>query len=61
MANQMSSAYEKQVLELIASGRIAAGRVNHIEIQHDPWCGLLKNSGPCNCNPTARIIDNPKG
>jgi len=25
--------------------------VYDVTVRHDPWCALLKNRGPCNCNP----------
>jgi hypothetical protein len=29
--------------------------VYNVLVRHDTWCSLLKNRGPCNCNPDVEI------
>ena len=29
--------------------------VHHIRVAHDEWCALLRGTGPCNCDPGARV------
>jgi len=29
--------------------------VYNVLVRHDAWCALLKNRGPCNCNPDIEI------
>jgi hypothetical protein len=31
-----------------------AGSLLSVEVAHDDWCALLREVGPCNCNPEIR-------
>lgn len=31
------------------------GDIARVIVQHDSWCPMLKNTGPCRCNPDSYI------
>ena len=42
--------YVQKLLSLRAAGRLRAGEVHNIEVQHDDWCPRLVG-GRCICDP----------
>lgn len=49
-------AYLEEIIRLAESNAIKPGTLNHIEVRHDPWCSLLKRTGPCNCTPDVKLV-----
>jgi len=49
LANQaITGNYLRKVINL---AKTKGPGVHMAEVQHDSWCDLLAEKGPCNCNP----------
>lgn len=49
------SAYLARLLRAVELGLIDRGSIATAEVAHDDWCDLLKNAGPCNCDPRVTV------
>jgi hypothetical protein len=49
----------KKIEKLIRKGRIPAGRVSDVIVEHDSWCGINRG-GRCNCDPIIRLQPRPQ-
>jgi len=54
--NYQIDSYKQRILKMIAAGQIKMepGKVDHIHVKHDPWCGVFKG-GRCDCGPEIDI------
>ena len=47
--------YLAELLRLVAEGQLETRPgLQHVIIEHDDWCPLLLNTGPCICRPVVR-------
>jgi hypothetical protein len=54
--------YTRKLLRMLASGELGQplpGEVRHIDIEHEPWCGVYRGKR-CNCDPVIKVRGDPK-
>jgi hypothetical protein len=52
--------YVPKVIDFALKTSWPPGKVGHIAVRHDDWCGVWQG-GRCNCNPDVERIPAPPG
>jgi hypothetical protein len=50
----MVPGYVGKILALYDSDPAPPGTIRHADVLHDDWCGVMRGTGECTCDPEVR-------